>query len=743
MFNFLSVFKLFSLKSPLGHKSIKKTSLTRKTLLNMTLRVAGVVLISTSVSYFHVISNLEAQTKKQLEKYITERGQRESNAFKLAQDNLIFLKQQILEQLKRPSEEDLAAKFDRVHFSWSDGTQRNAPQNQPISQFDIARYPTSYISRDAKMDARRKRVFMITYALIQAYGPAWSVRFPDTYFDTPDKNSVLYWKDVPVNLIGPPGFDLTKQEFYYVADPIHNPTRKPAWTGVYFDPNIKDWMVSAIVPVYEGDWFLGSVGHDIILKDLIEQTIKNQLPGTYNLIFRADGRLIAHPHYMDKIQQTQGKINIADLNDSHLQQIWQLAQNLRTGVIENVQNNEFLAVTRLDGPDWYFVTVYPKSLLSGAAFDTARFVLVAGALALLVEVILLFSVLQQQVAKPLQNLTLASDQLTNGNFEINLDDTRQDELGQLANSFNSMASQLKTSFTQLEQANAELEQRVTQRTTELQNTLKKLHRTQAQMVQSEKMSALGQMVAGVAHEINNPINFIHGNLSHVTHYTQDLLELTQLYHEHFLSPPPEIEERRAELDLDFLAEDLTKILQSMANGTGRIREIVLSLRNFSRLDEADCKTVNIHEGIDSTLMILQYRLNATNQRPEIQVIRDYGSLPQVECYAGEFNQALMNVLANAIDALEGSSTPTIIIRTKAIERSIIIAIADNGVGMTQAVRSRIFDPFFTTKPVGKGTGLGLSISYQIITELHGGKLYCDSVVGEGSEFVIEIPMQQM
>ncbi|MBU7581705.1 MAG: HAMP domain-containing protein [Nostoc sp. TH1S01] len=709
----------------------------------MTLRVAGVILISTSVSYFHVISNLEVQTKKQLEKYITERGQRESTSFKLAEDNLTFLKQQILEKLQQPSSRDLVAEFDRLHFRWSDGTLRNAPQTQPISAFDTAQYPTTFISRDAQMDATLKRVFMAGYNLVQAYGPAWSVRFPDTYFNTPEKNSVFYWKGVPLNLMGPSDFDLTKQEFFYIADPIHNPTRKPAWTGVYRDPNAQIWMVSAIVPVYDGDRFLGTTGHDIILTDLLEQTINNRLPGTYNLIFRADGRLIAHPDYMDKIQQAQGQLNITNLNDSHLQTIWQLAQNSHTGVVENAQHHEFLAITQLTGPNWYFVTVYPKSLLSGAAFDTARFVLITGALALLIEVILLFSVLQKQVAKPLQNLTFASEQLTTGNFEINLDVTRQDELGQLATSFNSMTSQLKSSFMQLEQANAELEQRVTERTIELQNTVQELHRTQAQMVQSEKMSALGQMVAGVAHEINNPINFIHANLSYVTNYTQDLLELIELYEQHFLNLPPEIAERRAEVDLDFLGEDLTKILQSMANGTGRVREIVLSLRNFSRLDEADCKTVNLHEGIDSTLLFLQHRLNATNQRPEISIVKDYGRLPLVECYAGELNQALMNVLVNAIDALEESSTPTITIRTQAIESAIIIAIADNGAGMPEGVKSHIFEPFFTTKPVGKGTGLGLFISYQIITQRHHGKLYCNSVVGEGSEFGIEIPLKQI
>jgi len=269
------------------------------------------------------------------------------------------------------------------------------------------------------------------------------------------------------------------------------------------------------------------------------------------------------------------------------------------------------------------------------------------------------------------------------------------------------------------------------------------------LVQGEKMSALAQLVAGVAHEINNPVNFIQGNLNYVKEYAQDLLELVQLYQKHYPNPVAEIRERAEYLDLAFLQEDLWKMLGSMKMGSDRIGQLVLSLRNFSRLDEADCKPVDIHAGIDSTLLILQYRLKARPDFPAIEVIKNYGQLPEVECHPSQLNQVFMNILTNAIDALQTSGVrdnqqPTITISTSiGSANSIAISIADNGVGIPELIRSKLFDPFFTTKPVGKGTGLGLSISYQIVTEKHGGKIECDSTLEKGTEFVVQIPLRQV
>jgi signal transduction histidine kinase len=296
-------------------------------------------------------------------------------------------------------------------------------------------------------------------------------------------------------------------------------------------------------------------------------------------------------------------------------------------------------------------------------------------------------------------------------------------------------------------------------TEHLEQTLHQLQKTQAQLIQTEKMSSLGQLVAGIAHEINNPINFIYGNLSYAGQYVQDLLNLLQLYIKHHPQPVPEIQSEIEAIDLDFLKTDLPKLLGSMKVGANRIRDLVLSLRNFSRLDEAQQKFVNIHDGINSTLLILQNQLEAKAGRSGIKVIKDYGNLPPVECLGGQINQVFMNILSNAIDALEEGiaketwvmaheeestnyQPPTIWIRTELVGKNqVAIRIEDNGIGMTEAVRRQMFDPFFTTKPVGKGTGLGLSISYQIV-EKHGGQLKCVSAPGEGSEFVIQIPIRQ-
>ncbi|BAY30260.1 two-component sensor histidine kinase [Nostoc carneum NIES-2107] len=285
----------------------------------------------------------------------------------------------------------------------------------------------------------------------------------------------------------------------------------------------------------------------------------------------------------------------------------------------------------------------------------------------------------------------------------------------------------------------------------LENTLRELQRTQAQLIHSEKMSSVGNMVAGVAHEINNPVNFIHGNLIPASEYVEDLLHLLELYEQYYPEPAAEIQAEIDDMELDFLKEDLIKLLQSMRVGTQRIREIVLSLRNFSRLDEAEFKLVNIHEGLDSTLMILHHRLKAKADNSEIAVIKEYGKLPLVDCYPGQLNQVFMNILSNAIDALEDSSlsngeeipNPQIRIRTEVVNSNLVaIHIADNGKGIPPGIVSKLFDPFFTTKDVGKGTGLGLSISYQIVVDRHGGKLYCNSAPGKGAEFVLEIPITQ-
>lgn len=279
-----------------------------------------------------------------------------------------------------------------------------------------------------------------------------------------------------------------------------------------------------------------------------------------------------------------------------------------------------------------------------------------------------------------------------------------------------------------------------QKATQLEQVLKSLQQTQSQLIQTEKMSSLGQLVAGLAHEINNPVSFIYGNINYVDNYIKDLLSLLKLYQTTYPKPVAEIQVLSEAIDLSFLVEDLPKVLSSMKLGTDRIRELVLSLRNFSRLDESEKKPVDIHEGLNNTLLILQHRLKPKTEFSGIKIIKNYGNLPLVNCYASQLNQVFLNLLNNAIDALELVENPIIRICTRIDDLGgVTIRIVDNGIGMTEAVITRVFDPFFTTKPIGKGTGLGLSISYQIVVEKHKGTLKCYSEAGKGTEFVVTIP----
>lgn len=320
------------------------------------------------------------------------------------------------------------------------------------------------------------------------------------------------------------------------------------------------------------------------------------------------------------------------------------------------------------------------------------------------------------IARPIKAVTKVAKQATqDGNFELKAPVTSNDEIGILATSLNLLIQKVATQIRELKQA-------------------------QAQLIQSEKMSSLGQMVAGIAHEINNPVNFIYANLDYAHNYSQDLLELVNKYQQYYPQPDPEIQQIFEEIELDFINEDLPRIMSSMHLGAERIRQIILSLRNFCHLDEAEMKSVDIHQGLENTLLLLNHRINQ-----KIEVIKQYSSLPLLECYPAQLNQVFWHIISNAIDELldrDKLDQPQILIQTKLVNSTYVeVRIRDNGAGIAPQIQDKIFDPFFTTKPIGEGTGLGLAICYQIV-EKHHGKIQAISELGQGTEIVVTLPMKQ-
>jgi len=554
----------------------------------------------------------------------------------------------------------------------------------------------------------------------------------------------------------------------YFTQPIK--AGRPVWLEpvsyreTTLDPPRDLVTTSYTLPVYnEKKQLLGVLSQDLELGFLSSELNRTVMRDAGNFVLvSAQGNLIAYP---PDPKQAIALKPFRQLNNyeglwNHIQQSFSRGE--KSGIVQWRDANgakSFWAFEQIPSNNWVLMAEVPQSVVLGpvvrfTALGTLGSVL--GASLLQGVVVALFV---RHLNRRLQPIMDECNRLAETNAKSEELMSREDELGRLTISFYALLGQVTVN-----------ERRLRKEMQRSEQALQALQQTQAQLIQTEKMSSLGQLVAGVAHEINNPINFIYGNLPHAVNYTQDLLHLVDLYDRRYGEADPDIQHFREEIDLEFLIEDLQKMLASMQIGTDRIREIVLSLRNFSRLDEAEMKRVNIHDGIDSTILILQNRLKPKPDHPGIEIVKQYGQLPLVECYAGQLNQVFMNILSNAVDALDKYNTrrspdeidaepPTITITTQLLNGKVNgntvirfgddntkvpmvrISIRDNGAGISKEHLSKLFDPFFTTKPIGKGTGLGLSISYQIICEKHKGELRCVSEPGKGADFVIEIPVR--
>jgi signal transduction histidine kinase len=549
--------------------------------------------------------------------------------------------------------------------------------------------------------------------------------------------------------------------------------RKETWSEPYIWFNQSDMSIDAILPIFDAQ--KQPIG--VLASPLKLSRIKDHLrnvrvsPHAESFIMDQSGFLIASsadtkPFRVNASTQKPERMTAAQSKSPLIQAAAQFLKGLgdptehkksRQLEFQFNQERQLLEVLSFSdgrGVHWKIIIIVPESDVLGTIQGNTRTTALLCLLAL-VGAIASSIWTARRISRPILEFSEASTALAIA-AQDGFSDLEQSafcqssvkELQTLATAFNQMATQIQGSFTQLEQTNTQLEDR----SATLEKALTDLKQSQMQLVQSEKLSSLGQLVAGIAHEINNPVSFIYGNLQPGNQYIEDLLDLIALYQQEYEASEA-IAQKSKQIELDYLIEDLPRLWQSLKVGADRIRDIVLSLRTFSRTDEAELKAVNLQDGIDSTLMILRNRWKTQDFRPAVEIVKQYEEIPLVECYAGQMNQVFMNILVNAIDALDErdekrtfreceNSPSTIWVSTAVIEDWVQITIADNGTGMSEATQKQLFDPFYTTKPIGKGTGLGMSISYQIITERHQGQLDCVSTLGEGSKFVIKIPLRQ-
>ncbi len=701
----------------------------------MGVRIAVIIALTTFFSYLHMFHTLRTEALGQLERHVAERGQREQAIFVLAEDNHVVFKNTLERRFQELTPEEVSSRFERLFVQLPDGSLRTRAEG-----FDSATMTAVFIPRGVNMDPDMRRLILASYDVVSWFGPAFGTRFTNTYVTLPEGPLILYWpKGSSWCHEAPPDFQITEFGHFPISLPQNNPKRVTSWSGVYEDPLSHKPMTSISTPLDKGGRHVATLSHDVLLEELMARTINDHLPGAYNVIFRHDGEPIA-------AGQTPLQQPGSSEERAHLRDIIERVRNRPPGetVLELPRHDEYLATAQLEGPGWNFVTVLPESVVTRPALQAARTVLLLGVLSLILELVILYWVLQRQVARPLLTFTQATDRVASGEFHVELDTSRGDELGQLARSFRLMADQVQRREAELRQANEGLEQRVEERTREL----KDVH---MQLVQTARRAGMAEIATNVLHNVGNVLNSVYTSaqlakermvgmrLEHVGRVAH-MLQERQSDVGTFLT-----QDERGRNVIPFLGklgqnllderEELVELLDDVGRYTEHVGDIVKVQQNYAR-------TPRLHEPVQLTELVEDaLRINAAGlTRHQVKVARNLEALPPVLTDKHKTLMILVNLVSNAKYAMDGVPPAERLLSVK-MERAgtdrVRIEVHDNGMGIAPEMLTRIFQYGFTTRD--EGHGFGLHSSALAAQELGGSLTVHSKGPGHGATFTLDLP----